>query len=66
MGDEGLDGLDLNLRLGTSSQDVVDLDLVLGLPTRLEYQPKQSFMDEINREGNVSLVLSLGQPYSYN
>lgn len=57
--------LNLELCLGNSSgSEEVDLDLVLGFPSKSEYQPKDSLKDGINQDKNVSVLLSLGMPCS--
>lgn len=52
----------LDLYLGNRSEEAVDLNLSLGLPNISRYNPKESFKDGSSRDGNVSLVLSLGLP----
>ncbi|XP_057521057.1 uncharacterized protein LOC130801268 isoform X3 [Amaranthus tricolor] len=54
--------INLDLYLGNRSEEAVDLNLSLGLPNISRYNPKESFKNGSSRDGNVSLVLSLGLP----
>ncbi|KAK9698929.1 hypothetical protein RND81_08G141300 [Saponaria officinalis] len=50
-------GLNLDLRLGSPEEEQIDLDLVLGFPSR--YQPRQRTVNANNGDVNLSLALSL-------